>query len=214
MATKALEARRAVSTTATDRYERWMAGESAEAIAEADGVSVGTANSSIRQGGQIVAMRNSEELMRLKERAELDNERLRRQVREAVGEQMKEAIATLLRGKRELVVKDAAGNVSFQEYNDPDVLVSGLEQARKTISLDVKPGPSVSITSISQVNNVGSAAEPWDFEGELDRIRAGGDFIDVSVSDGQETDDPINTAVGAVSDDPINPDTTPDCLKF
>jgi hypothetical protein len=164
------------------RFERFIAGETALEIAEADGITPKNAEKSIRQGMLSEQARGQAELVQLQTQSAIDAEHLRKKVRETLKDKVPVAIETLLSGARTVVSKKNDGTLQSETFVDPDVVAVGLQEFRRTVAMDQKPGPAVAITNITQTNvqNNGDAGL-FDFESALEEIRRKqGKVIDVA----------------------------------
>ena len=159
--------------TDLDRYLRMRAGETVVQIAASDRVDVETVLKSCRKGRGMFEAQQLLEIRDLKHEGALETEKIRRDVREKIKDKLIPAVEKLLEGKRQVAeVNKVTGQVTIREFDDPDVITMGIEQARKLISLDEKPSPQT-LVQIQQ-NNVNQESTPsreGSFEERLTRIR-------------------------------------------
>ena len=121
------------------RLGRFKAGETLEEIAESSGVFPGTVAASVRRAQAREEMLVTFELIELWLKGALDNERLRKQVRKLFPQYLN-AIEILLSGRRTLIhTNEFTGEVVLVDIEDPDVLAMGLEQFRRSTSMEERP---------------------------------------------------------------------------
>jgi hypothetical protein len=142
----------------------FLAGKSFQEIAEEENVSVATIRDSIRQEK---VRRNLE----LRERVEHENNRLRRRVQRKLENTYLSALEKLLQGQREVPFSVSGGGVVSRFVEDPKALMLGIEQYRKTVSLEEKPAPSHTTQILNVQQNSGNGGQGEDFEERLRRIR-------------------------------------------
>lgn len=181
------------------RYYRFMAGESDSDIATRDNVTIEEVQKSIHLGEVQEEARQRSALMKLRYEAALANETLRKRARNKLEDKFLGGLGKLLKGQRVVVERDlATGKVTFHEYEDPDVIVKGVEQYRKTTSLEEKPvqvlHPSMTVNvQNNQAQPIGGRSfgggSRETFEEKLRRIRQGqrdtGDVIDGELQDSE-----------------------------
>jgi len=141
----------------------FVAGKSFQEIAEEENVSVETVRGSVREEK---VRRNLE----LRERVEHENNRLRRRVQRKLEDDYLSALKRLLQGQKEVPFSVAGGDVVSRFIEDPKALMLGIEQYRKTVSLEEKPAPSHS-TQILNVQQNNSSRPPDKMEEHIARIR-------------------------------------------
>jgi len=131
------------------RYEMFVAGKSFQEIAEEENVSVETVRGSVREEK---VRRN----LALRERVEYENNRLRRRVQRELEDAFLSALKRLLQGQKEVPFSVAGGDVVSRFIEDPKALMLGIEQYRKTVSLEEKPAPShtTQILNVQQNNSL------------------------------------------------------------
>ena len=143
------------------RYERFRAGKSFQEIADEENVSVDTVRGSIREEK---VRRNLE----LRERVEHDNNRLRRRVQRKLEDDFLSALKRLLQGQKEIPFSVTGGGIVSRFIEDPKALMLGIEQYRKTVSLEEKPTQAPTTVVNVQQNNRPMAP---DFEERIRRLR-------------------------------------------
>lgn len=164
---------RNTEATALDRLQRRKNGESVEAIAKADGISINEVNASLKYAREAVQMEVHAEVMASKASGELVNEKIRRNARKRLGGKFLAGLEKLLDGERVVVSKNKlTGEITLETITDPDVIVEGLKQFRETVSLQERPAaPQTNISiSTTQQNNT-NHFQATDREDILDRIR-------------------------------------------
>jgi hypothetical protein len=84
-----------------------------------------------------------------------------------------DALDKLLDGKKIMVSRDKeTGAFHMKEIDDPDVMATGLELYRKTVSLEEKPAQAPTIVNVQQnQNNSQQPPGGWSFESILAKIR-------------------------------------------
>jgi len=143
------------------RYERFRAGKSFQEIADEENVSVETVRGSIREEK---VRRNLE----LRERVEHENNRLRRRAQRLLENDFLSALKRLLQGQKEVPFSVSGGDIVSRFIEDPKALMLGIEQYRKTVSLEEKPMQAPTTVVNVQQNNGPRAP---DFEERMRRIR-------------------------------------------
>ena len=145
------------------RYEMFVAGKSFQEIAEEENVSVDTVRGSIREEK---VRRNLE----LRERVEHENNRLRRRAQRELEDAFLDALKKLLQGQKEVPFSVAGGDIVSRFIEDPKALMLGIEQYRKTVSLEEKPTQApTTVVNVQQNNSDRPVAE--DFEERIRRLR-------------------------------------------
>ncbi len=143
------------------RYEMFMGGKTVQEIADEENVSVETVKGSIREEK---VRRNLE----LRERVEHENNRLRRRVQRNLEDDYLSALKRLLQGQKEVPFSVAGGHIVSRFIEDPKALMLGIEQYRKTVSLEEKPMQAhTTVVNVQQNNR--PVAE--DFEERIRRLR-------------------------------------------
>jgi len=143
------------------RYEMFIAGKSFQEIADEESVSVETVRGSIREEK---VRRNLE----LRERVEHENNRLRRRAQRQLENDFLSALKKLLKGQKEVPFSVTGGNIVSRFIEDPKALMLGIEQYRKTVSLEEKPMQAhTTVVNVQQNNR--PVAE--DFEERIRRLR-------------------------------------------
>jgi len=143
------------------RYEMFVAGKSFQEIADEESVSVETVRGSVREEK---VRRNLE----LRERVEHENNRLRRRVQRKLEDDYLFALKKLLQGQKEVPFSVSGGDIVSRFIEDPKALMLGIEQYRKTVSLEEKPMQAPTTVVNVQQNNGPRAP---DFEERMRRIR-------------------------------------------
>ncbi len=144
------------------RYEMFVAGKSFQEIADEENISLETVRGSIREEK---VRRNLE----LRERVEHANNRLRRRVQRELEDAFLSALKRLLQGQKEVPFSVAGGDIVSRFIEDPKALMLGIEQYRKTVSLEEKPAPSH--TTQIHVQQTNSSRPPDKMEEIIARIR-------------------------------------------
>jgi len=145
------------------RYEMFVAGKSFQEIAKEENVSVETVRGSVREEK---VRRNLE----LRERVEHENNQLRRRVQRKLANDYLAALKKLLQGQKEVPFSVAGGEIVSRFIEDPKALMLGIEQYRKTVSLEEKPAPSHT-TQILNVQQNNSSRPPDRMEERIAGIR-------------------------------------------
>ncbi len=143
------------------RYEMFIAGKTVQEIADEENVSVETVRGSIREEK---VRRNLE----VRERVEHENNRLRRRVQRNLEDDFFSALERLLKGQKEVPFSVTGGDVVSRFIEDPKALMLGIEQYRKTVSLEEKPMQAPTTVVNVQQNNRPLAP---DFEERIRRLR-------------------------------------------
>ena len=110
----------------------FIAGKTVQEIADEENVSGGTVRGSLREEK---VRRNLE----LRERVENENNRLRRRVQRELEDAFLYALKKLLQGQKEVPFSVSGGDIVSRFIEDPKALMLGIEQYRKTVSLEEKP---------------------------------------------------------------------------
>jgi len=177
-----------LSNKALIRYEMFRAGKSFQEIAEEENVSVETVRGSIREEK---VRRNRER----RERVEYDNIRLRRRVQRKLEDDYLSALKKLLQGQKEVPFSVTGGDIVSRFIEDPKALMLGIEQYRKTVSLEEKPMQAPTTVVNVQQNNRPLAP---DFEERMRRIRkaqqesidAAKKVVDIETEEVEEKEEP------------------------
>jgi len=143
------------------RYEMFRAGKTIQEIADEEDVSVETVRGSIREEK---VRRNLE----LRERVEHENNRLRRRAQRELENDFLSALKRLLQGQKEVPFSVSGGDIVSRFIEDPKALMLGIEQYRKTVSLEEKPMQAPTTVVNVQQNNGPMAP---DFEERIRKIR-------------------------------------------
>lgn len=158
-------------------FQRYLSlieeGLSVAEIAARDGITEKHAATSIAQGQKIAEMRFARELMHLRSESALDIEKQRKSIRKKLSGKVEAALATLLEGKRAIVEVDKiTGKVTLHEITDPEILALGIEQFRKTTSMEEKPAaPTTVINNVQQNNTNTQNNTKYNFEDRVSQIR-------------------------------------------
>lgn len=156
------------------RYERFRTGESFEDIAVAENITEQTAITSVQKGQREVEMRTAFEIAEARQTAVYENEKQRGRLRKQLATHFEAAMKALLEGKRVITSIDkATGAILTQEILDPEILASGVEQYRKSISLEEKPvaQTQINIQQNNTLNNGDGGGRGFDYETTLSNIR-------------------------------------------
>jgi len=138
-----------------------LGGQSFQEIAEEENISVETVRGSIREE----KMRRN---LELRERVEHENNRLRRRVQRKLEDDYLYALKKLLQGQKEVPFSVSGGDIVSRFIEDPKALMLGIEQYRKTVSLEEKPTQAPTTVVNVQQNNRPVAE---DFEERIRRLR-------------------------------------------
>jgi len=128
------------------RYEMFVAGKTVQEIADEENVSVETVRGSIREEK---VRRNLE----LRERVEHENNLLRRRAQRKLEDDYLSALEKLLQGRKEVPFSVSGGDIVSRFIEDPKALMLGIEQYRKTVSLEEKPMQAPTTVVNVQQNN-------------------------------------------------------------
>jgi len=150
-----------LSNKALIRYEMFRAGKTIQEIADEEDISVETVRGSIREE----KVRSN---LEVRERVEHANNRLRRRVQRKLENDYLSALKKLLQGQKEVPFSVSGGEIVSRFIEDPKALMLGIEQYRKTVSLEEKPMQAPTTVVNVQQNN-GTRAP--DFEERMRRIR-------------------------------------------
>ena len=157
------------------RLRRFKAGETADEIAQSEGVRVDTVLYGLRRAEERKQMLFMWKLMDLRLEGAIENERIRKRIRRDLSEKLIKAVDCLLSGKRAVIARNPnTGEIIVHDTIDPEVIAMGVEQARTLLSLEEKPAPNPIYVNIQ--NNAGDSAEgrtdkDWSYEERIDRIR-------------------------------------------
>ena len=158
-----------------ERYTKFKDGATILDIADEYKITVGVAKHSIEVGRNLCEADDLIRFRDLRYRGAIENEKIRQNIRDRVSVELVDAIMLLLSGKRTIPqVHKVTGEVTFKEFIDPDIIVQGIEAARKAISLEEKPAASQTTVNIQQNNagpSEGHAAIETTYEERLTRIR-------------------------------------------
>ena len=106
--------------------------------------------------------------LELRERVEHENNRLRRRAQRELENDFLSALKRLLQGQKEVPFSVSGGEIVSRFIEDPKALMLGIEQYRKTVSLEEKPMQAPTTVVNVQQNNRPVAP---DFEERMRRIR-------------------------------------------
>jgi len=177
-----------LSNKALIRYEMFRAGKTIQEIADEENVSVETVRGSIREEK---VRRNLE----LRERVEHENNLLRRRVQRKLENDYLSALKRLLQGQKEVPFSVSGGDIVSRFIEDPKALMLGIEQYRKTVSLEEKPMQAPTTVVNVQQNNRPVAP---DFEERIrmirkqqeESIKAAKKVVDVEAEEVEEEKEP------------------------
>lgn len=164
------------------RYYRFQAGESEFDIAAKDEIDVKVAMNSIQRGQQFEGERQKSILTRLRFDAAVTNENLRNKVRNRLEGTFVDALEKLLIGEKCVVERAKDGKVTIHKYTDPDILSKGIEQYRKTTTMEEKAtNMQPLVFNLNQQNNLtptddqdepkNRPNERYNFEDRIAKIR-------------------------------------------
>lgn len=133
-------------------YHRVKAGETEVQIAQKEGISIDEVQRSIKNGEQLEFARFLREFLGFRLEVVIHNERFRKRIRKRFEDKVIDALGRLLSGERTLIEKDRkTGEVRFHKFIDLELIARGIEQYRKTTSLEEKPAPvALSIVNVQQ----------------------------------------------------------------
>jgi len=158
-------------TVGARRYERYRSGKTVEEIAEADGVKVETVRADVLAYENKFEFLTQNAIMRDRLEGELENEKLRKLIRSKVASKVLKAVDTLVEGKRKYVSFDQQkGEYVTVTATDFQMMLAGLKEFQKLVSLEQKPQVPTTVVNVNQTNN-NNAPESEDFEERMRRIK-------------------------------------------
>lgn len=153
------------------RYERFKKGQSLEEIAEEDSVKVETVRMDVLAYEKKFELLTQNAIMRERLDGELENEKLRKLIRSKVHKKVLKAIDKMVEGKRKFVSFDQQkGKYVTVEATDFQMMLAGIKEFQKLVSLEQKPAAPATIVNVNQTNN-NNAPESEDFEERMRRIK-------------------------------------------
>jgi hypothetical protein len=153
------------------RYERFKQGQSLEEIAEEYNVKVDTVRLDVLHFEKKFELLTQNAIMRERLEGELENEKLRKLIRSKVHKKVLKAIETMVDGKRKYVSFDQAqGKYVTITAVDYQMMLAGLKEFQKLVSLEQKPQVPTTVVNVNQTNNT-NVAQNEDFEERMRRIR-------------------------------------------
>lgn len=156
---------------AARRYERFKQGQSLEEIAEEDNVKVDTVRLDVLHFEKKFEILTQNAIMRERLDGELENEKLRKLIRSKVHKKVLKAIETMVDGKRKYVSFDQAqGKYVTITAVDYQMMLAGLKEFQKLVSLEQKPQVPTTVVNVNQTNTT-NVAQNEDFEERMRRIR-------------------------------------------
>ena len=158
-------------TVGARRYERYRTGKTIEEIAEEDGVKVLTVRQDVLAYENKFEFLTQNAIMRDRLEGELENEKLRKLIRSKVASKVLKAVDTLVEGKRKYVSFDQQkGEYVTVTATDFQMMLAGLKEFQKLVSLEQKPQVPTTVVNVNQTNN-NNAPESEDFEERMRRIK-------------------------------------------
>jgi len=153
------------------RYERFKQGQSLEEIAEEDNVKVDTVRIDVLAFEKKFELLTQTTIMRERLDGELENEKLRKLIRSKVYQKAIKAVETLVEGKRKFVSFDQAkGKYVTVTATDFQMMLAGLKEFQKIVSLEQKPQVPSTVVNVNQTNNT-QVNQGEDFEERMRRIK-------------------------------------------
>ncbi len=153
------------------RYERFKQGESLEEIAEKDKVKVDTVRMDVLAFEKKFELLTQNAIMRERLDGELENEKLRKLIRSKVHKKVLKSIDLMVEGKRKFVSFDQAkGKYITVTAVDYQMMLAGIKEFQKLVSLEQKPQVPTTVVNVNQTNNT-SVAQSEDFEERMRRIK-------------------------------------------
>jgi hypothetical protein len=153
------------------RYERFKQGESLEEIAEKDKVKVDTVRMDVLAFEKKFELLTQNAIMRERLDGELENEKLRKLIRSKVHKKVLKSIDLMVEGKRKFVSFDQAkGKYITVTAVDYQMMLAGIKEFQKLVSLEQKPQVPTTVVNVNQTNNT-SVAQTEDFEERMRRIK-------------------------------------------
>lgn len=157
-------------STASKRYERYRSGKTIEQIAEADGVKPETVKLDILAYGKKFELLTQNAIQRERLEGELSNEKLRTAIRARVHKKVLKSIETMVDGKRKFVSFDQTkGKYVTITAVDYQMMLAGIREFQKLVSLEQKPSVPHTIVNVNQTNVTTGRTE--DFEERIRRIK-------------------------------------------
>lgn len=153
------------------RFERFKQGKSLEEIAQEDNVKVDTVKLDVLHFEKKFELLTQNAIMRERLEGELENEKLRKLIRSKVASKVLKAIETMVEGKRKFVSFDQTkGKYVTITSTDFQMMLAGLKEFQKLVSLEQKPQVPTTVVNVNQTNNT-NTAQNEDFEERMRRIR-------------------------------------------
>ena len=153
------------------RYQRFKKGETIEQIAKKDGVKVETIRLAILAFDKKFELLTQNAIVRERLEGELSNEKLRAAIRSRVHHKVLKAIDHLVTGDRKYVSFDQTkGEFVTVEAKDFNMMLAGIKEFQKLVSLEQKPAVPTTVVNVNQTN-VNNPAHGEDFEERMRRIK-------------------------------------------
>lgn len=153
------------------RYERFKGGKTLEEIAKEDNVKVDTVRIDVLAFEKKFELLTQNAIMRERLDGELENEKLRKMIRSKVAKKVLKSIETMVEGKRKFVSFDqAAGKYITITAVDYQMMLAGLKEFQKLVSLEQKPQVPTTNVFVNQTNNT-QINQGEDFEERMRRIK-------------------------------------------
>ncbi len=155
---------------ASKRYERYRSGKTIEQIAEADGVKPETVRLDILAYEKKFELLTQNAIQRERLEGELSNEKLRTAIRAKVHKKVLKSIDLMVEGKRKFVSFDQAkGKYITITAVDYQMMLAGIREFQKLVSLEQKPSVPHTVVNVNQTNVTTGRTE--DFEERIRRIK-------------------------------------------
>lgn len=155
---------------ASKRYERYRSGKTVEQIAKADGVKPETVRLDILAYEKKYELLTQNAIQRERLEGELSNEKLRTAIRARVHKKVLKSIDVMVEGKRKFVSFDqASGKYVTITAVDYQMMLAGIKEFQKLVSLEQKPSVPHTVVNVNQTNVTTGRTE--DFEERIRRIK-------------------------------------------
>lgn len=153
------------------RYERFKGGKTLEEIAKEDNVKVDTVRMDVLAFEKKFELLTQNAIMRERLDGELENEKLRKLIRSKVHKKVLKSIDLMVEGKRKFVSFDQAkGKYVTVTAVDYQMMLAGIKEFQKLVSLEQKPQVAATVVNVNQTNNT-QVNQGEDFEERMRRIK-------------------------------------------
>lgn len=153
------------------RYERFRQGKTIQEIADEDGVKFETVKMDVLAYEKKFDLSLQSAIVRQRIEGELSNEKLRKEIRSRVHKKVLKSIDHLIEGKRKYVFFDqAAGKVVTVNAHDWNMMLAGIKEFSKLVSLEQKPAVPSTVVNVNQTNN-NTIGQGDDFEERMRKIK-------------------------------------------